>query len=116
MDAELRALIRDEDDNEIKCRLAAAYAAGKHKGKVAAQVAMDPQTQAENLEYMKLFAITLGLTGLDEVLLSERDVNRVNGMVVVIGPNPDDRSIRVRLMTAEDAEKESAKVRRGSCP
>ena len=34
MDAELRQLISDGDDNETKCRLAAAYAAGKRAGKL----------------------------------------------------------------------------------
>jgi hypothetical protein len=111
MDAELRALIRDDDDNETKCRLAAAYAAGKNKGKVAALLSLDPQKQAENLEYLKLLAIMLGLLGVNDLTFRKRDVDRVDGMVVVIGPHPDARSIRVRLMTSEAAEIEGRKPR-----
>jgi hypothetical protein len=117
MDAKLRALIRADDDNETKCRLAAAYAAGKHKGKVSALLDLDPERQAKNMEYMKLLAIVMGVIGQTDITLREPDVHYVDGMVIVLGPNPDDRSIRLRLLPAGAAERARAEhVEQGRKP
>ena len=57
MDAELRQLIRDSDDNEIKCRLAAAYVAGKRVG----QELLAPMVEAVGAVELET------LTGLGDV-------------------------------------------------
>lgn len=68
---------------------------------------LDPQAQAENLEYMKLLALVMWKQGIEEISLTDKEIAAMpDDKAVVIGPNPDDRTIRIRLMDEEAAKRE----------
>ena len=74
---------------------------------------IDPQAQAENLEYMKLLALVMWKEQIGEVLLTSEDLlafealtNQEGEHAITIGPNPNERTIRIRFMKTADAKKE----------
>lgn len=68
---------------------------------------VDPQAQAENLEYMKLLALVMWKHDIAETSLTCDEIDKFpENKAVVIGPNPNESTIRIRLMDEDDAKRE----------
>ena len=67
----------------------------------------DPQMQAENMDYMKMLVMVMHKHGITETAITSDEIAAMpEGLCVVIGPNPDNQTIRLRVMSQADAEKE----------
>lgn len=67
----------------------------------------DPQMQAENMDYMKILAIVMWKHGWKELIINSDEIASMpQDQVLVMGPHPDNKTMRFRLMPYDEAVKE----------
>ena len=67
----------------------------------------DPQMQAENMDYMKMLVMFMRQAGVTEVSITSKEIESMpQDLCIVMGPHPDNQTLRFRLMPQAEAEKE----------